>query len=273
MPLDGKAMDVRSPADRREHFVSWLVARENPYFGRAIVNRVWANYMTVGLVEKVDDLRLTNPASNEKLLNALAGYLADNKYDLKALMRLILQSEAYQRSSAPLPENRGDGRMYSRYYPERLFAEVLLDAYSQVTGAPTQFKDYPLGLRAMQLPDSNVDSYFLAAFGRPERIATCECERTVDPSMAQALHIANGDTVNKKLAKQGSRVEELIKAGRSDEEIVEEAFLWSVARKPTDEERGKLVALLKEAKAEEKRQAIEDLFWSLMSSNEFLFNH
>ncbi|MBI2949840.1 MAG: DUF1549 domain-containing protein, partial [Verrucomicrobia bacterium] len=205
-PLDGQPLSIDSPEDRREHVANWLVSRDNPYFSRSIANRIWANFFGVGLVQPVDDLRVTNPASNEKLLSAAARFLAGNKFDLKALMRAILQSETYQRSSQTLPENAADTRFYSHYYPRRLIAEVLLDAYSQVTGVPTEFitdlrnanrglgDKYPLGFRAIQLPDTRIASYFLKSFGRPDREKTCECERTSEPTMAQALHIANGDT-------------------------------------------------------------------------------
>src|SRR5213076_1553622 len=171
-PLDAKPLEMNDPRDRREYFAEWLVSKDNPYFSRAITNRVWSTFMGVGLVEKVDDMRLTNPASNDKLLGALANYLVENKYDLKSLMRLILQSDTYQRSSRATPQNQGDTRFYSRYYPRRIMAEVLLDAFSQVAGAPTSFKDFPEGWRATQLPDSNIDSYFLKAFGRPDRSIT-----------------------------------------------------------------------------------------------------
>jgi hypothetical protein len=272
-PLDGTAVAFDDPRDRREAFADWLVSRDNPYFTRAIANRVWANFMGVGLVEKVDDMRLTNPASNEKLLNALCAYLADNKYDLKALMRLVLQSQTYQRSSRALPENVADRRFYSHYQPKRLMAEVLLDALSQVTASPTQFKDYPAGWRATQLPDSNVESYFLQSFGRAERALTCECERTADPSMAQAMHIANGDTVNAKLSAKGNRIEQLLAANASDEKIVEDAYLSALSRMPTDGEKAEILAVLAGAQGADKRQAVEDLYWSVLSSNEFLFNH
>lgn len=272
-PLDGAAMEFNSQRDRREHFADWLVARENPYFSRAITNRVWANFMAVGLVEKVDDMRLTNPASNEKLLNALAGYLADQKYDLKSLMRVILQSATYQRSSKALAENVAETRFYSRYYPRRIKAEALLDAFSQVTGAPTAFAGYPDGWRAMQIPDAAVDSYFLKAFGRSDRVITCECERTADPSMAQVLNIANGDLLNAKLAASGNRIDRLMAAKTSDEQIIEEAYVAALSRPPTDKEKTSILVLLKEAKPNEKRQVLEDLCWSILSSNEFLFNH
>ena len=284
-PLEGEPLDINDPGDRREALAGWLTSRDNPYFARSIVNRVWANFFGVGLVEAVDDLRVTNPASNEKLLSATAHYLADQNFDLKALMRTILQSESYQRSSTPLPENAADTRFYSRYYPKRLIAEVLLDAYSQVTGVPTEFRTdlrnqnrglgdkYPPGLRALELPDTKTFSYFLETFGRPDRSKTCECERSVEPSMSQVLHIANGDTLNKKLAAQSSVVTKVLNGKTMDGEIVEEAYLSSLSRSPTSKEKETMLGALHEAKESEKRLVIEDLYWALLSSKEFLFNH
>jgi hypothetical protein len=272
-PLDGEALDPEAAIDRREHFADWLTSPANPYFTRAIVNRVWASFFGVGLVEAVDDMRLTNPASNEKLLAALAAFLAENRYDLKALMRLILQSATYQRSSQALPENRSDRRFYSRYYPRRLMAEVLLDAFSQVLEAPTAFSGYPAGWRAMQLPDSGVQSYFLKSFGRPERAITCECERSAEPSMAQVLHIANGDTIHEKLRAQGNAVERLAAGELPLERVVEEAYLAALSRPPSAEETGKLLAVFLAASSASRRELIEDLYWGLLSSREFLFQH
>jgi Protein of unknown function (DUF1553)/Protein of unknown function (DUF1549)/Bacterial Ig-like domain (group 2) len=284
--LDGEPIPLTSPEDRRFVLAKWLTAPENPYFSRAITNRVWKNFFSVALVESVDDLRMTNPASNEKLLSEAAGHLAKSGFDLKALMRAILQSETYQRSSLALAENKDDTRFYSRYYPRRLLAEVMLDAASQVTGVPTAFRmdkrnanrglgdSYPMGYRALQLPDSNTASYFLTSFGRPDRVQTCDCERTNEPSMAQALHIANGDTLNKKLAEKGNRLDQLLGKGLTDEQLAAEAYMATVARTPTDKERQGIIKLLAEAKdAAEKRLALEDVFWGLMSSREFIFNH
>lgn len=271
-PLDGQPLAVDSPDDRREHLARWLTSPENPYFSRAITNRVWANFFGVGLVEMVDDMRLTNPASNEQLLGAAAKFLVENRFDLKALMRAILQSKTYQRSSVPLPENKADTRFYSRYYPRRLMAEVLLDAMSQVTGVATQFGDYPRRWRAMQLPDSSVNSYFLKTFGRPERVVTCECERTAEPTMVQVLHISNGNSLNEKLQASGNRLEQLLAAGTPDEKLIDEVFLSALSRPGTGDEKSRLLAVFTEAGAE-KRQVLEDVYWSVLSSKEFLFNH
>ncbi|MDB5331119.1 MAG: hypothetical protein JWP03_2270, partial [Phycisphaerales bacterium] len=194
-------------------------------------------------------------------------------FDLKSLMRLILQSETYQRSSQPVGTNSADKRFYSHYYTKRLMAEVALDALSQVTAVPTQFKDYPLGTRSVQLPDSNVDSYFLKAFGRPDRTITCACERTEQPSVAQTLHIANGDTINQKLQAKGSRVEQWVTANVPDEKIVEELYLSALSRLPTDDEKKRVLAALGEQKDQNRREVIEDLYWGVLSSNSFLFNH
>ncbi len=284
-PLDGHALSIDDPNDRRSALADWLTSRDNTYFARAIVNRVWANFYGVGLVEKVDDLRITNPASNEKLLSAAANHLADQKFDLKALMRTILQSETYQLSSVALPENAADQRFYSRYYPKRLMAEVLLDAYSQVTAVPTEFRldlrnqnrgigeKYPAGLRALQLPDTRAFSYFLETFGRPDRVKTCECERTAEPSMSQALHIANGDTVNKKLTSKDSIVAKLLDEKLSDAKLIEEASLTSLSRLPTPAEKERFLKALAGAKDAERRAVLEDIFWAMLSSREFLFNH
>ncbi len=285
-PLDAlQPVSITSTEDRRITLANWLTSADNKLFQRAIVNRVWANFFGSGLVEAVDDLRVTNPASNEPLFAAACEHLVKQKFDLKALMRTMLQSETYQRSSITLPENISDLRYGSHYVPRRLKAEVLLDTVSQVTAAPTTFKidrrnanrgtadAYPMGFRALQLPDSNIASYFLKSFGRADRVATCECERTNEPSMAQALHIANGETFNQKLALKDNRLDALLASQQPDAKIIEEAYLLTLTRAPTDRELEKATQLLATAKPEDRRITLEDLFWSLMSSKEFLFNH
>lgn len=272
-PLDGQPLDPSDSADRRVHLAQWLASPSNPYFTRAIVNRIWANFLGVGLVESVDDLRFTNPASNEKLLAELGQFLVENRYDLKALMRVILQSATYQRSSIATPGNETDKRFYSRYYPKRLMAEVMLDAIARVTGVPDQFPGYPKGWRALQLPDTAVPSYFLQKFGRPDRSITCECERTNEPNMVQVLHIANGDSVNQKLAAGEGRIAKLAAANTPMEAAIDELYLAALARFPKPEEKENFLKVLAEAGAPDNKPLLEDVAWSILSSKEFLFNH
>ncbi len=286
-PLDGIALEFEAPKDRRIHLAEWLTSRQNPYFAKAIVNRLWANFYGVGLVDRVDDLRISNPPSNEPLFRQAAEYLIAQKYDLKALMREILRSETYQRSSEPLPGNAADTRFYARYYPRRLMAEVILDAYSQVTGVPTEFKrltgngdtfqvNYPVGTRALQLPDSQIASYFLKNFGKPDRNQTCECERTAEPSVAQVLHLANGATLNDKLKSEKCRLASESSAQTdavTAEALIEEAYLATLARTPSDRERTTLTKLLTESPGTARRAILEDTYWALLSSKEFLFTH
>jgi hypothetical protein len=285
-PLDGEPLPPDAPQDRRAYLADWMTSPTNPYFSRAIANRIWANFFGVGLVEPVDDLRVTNPASNEELLSACARYLVEHRYDLKSLMRVILESATYQRSSEALPENRMERRYYSRFYPRRLMAEVLHDAIVQVTGVPTEFNEiiypgadrqkidiYPKGTKAIQLYDSAVYSYFLDKFGRNQRMITCECERSNEPTLVQALHLSNGTTINEKLAAPGNRIDQWLKVGLTNEQIVQQAFLCALSRTPTQEEREQLLDMLDVTSAEERRAAIEDLLWSLLTSQEFMFQH
>lgn len=283
-PLDGQAIASDSTEDRREALADWLTSPENPYFTRSIANRVWANFFGRGIVEPVDDLRISNPASNEPLLQAISEHLAKNDYDLKSLMRLILRSETYRRSSTPLPENEGDQKYYSRYYPRRLMAEVLQDAITSVTRVSPKYNRITLsdgstegtslyreGTRALQLSDSAVTSYFLKTFGRNEREITCECERSNKPSMVQVLHLSNGDTLNNNLRSKQSRVNTMITQSNGD--IIDEAYLLCLSRRPSDSERKRLQNIFEVAPETERRGVVEDLFWALMTSREFLFQH
>ena len=285
-PLDGTPLPVADPGDRREPLARWLTSPENPYFTRSIVNRVWANFFSVGLVEPVDDLRATNPASNEKLLAALCEYTAEHGYDLKALMRLILLSEAYRRSSDPLPKNRDDRKWFARAYPRRLMAEVLSDAISDVTGVRDQFTElamndgsteklagYGEDTRAIQLHDSAVKNYFLKAFGRNARDITCECERSNQPSLVQVLHLSNGPTINDKLSAKAGRVTQILATDPAPHAVIDHAWLLCLSRMPTDAEKKPFEEMLAAANPEEKREIVEDLYWSLLTSREFLFRH
>ena len=275
-PLDGEALAFDSPKDRREHLARWLTSPSNPYFARSVVNRVWKNFMGRGLVEAVDDMRATNPPSNEELLDALTKDFTDHNFDLKHLARTIMNSAAYQRSSRSNEANKQDERYYSRYIIKRLPAEALLDAISQVTGVPSEFPGFPAGMRAMQIPDARVNSYFLSAFGKPPRINTCECERTSEPSVAQVLHIINGDTINQKLRARGSVVDSFVKLGVSNEMIINHIYQAALSRSPGKDELDHLAPLMNETRdvsGAARRQVVEDLVWAVLTSKEFLFNH
>jgi len=288
-PLDAAPVSFDDPSDRRIVLANWLTAPENPYFARSITNRVWANFMGVGLVEGIDDMRVSNPASNEVLLARAAEFVVQEKFQLKSLMREILRSESYQRSSLPVAGNEKDQRFYSRYFPRRLNAEALHDAVVLATNVPTKFERiafpgadfqktdfYPPGTRAMQLYDSAVDSYFLKTFGRNQRNIVCECERSNEPSMVQVLHMSNGGTINEKLASPAGTPAELaaqLQNGMAAETLVDESYLICLSRYPTTKERDAFVTQLRDAPLEEQKLVVEDLFWALLSSREFVFNH
>jgi hypothetical protein len=287
-PLDARPLPPESMLDRRKYFVDWLTTPDNPYFAPAIVNRVWRNFMGRGIVEAEDDFRQTNPATNEELLAALARDFIQEKWDVKKLIRTIMNSATYQRSSQPLPGNQADDRFYSHYLVRRLSAEVILDAYSSVTGVPTPFTqihvgstggvgDYggaPPGTRALQLADSLVVSQFLEGFGRPERTQTCSCERQQDSSVGQALHLNNGQTLNEKLRAKGSRVEAWACQRISDDEAIRRLFLLALCREPTSTELMKFRRAMGSASGgASRREILEDLFWAVLSTKEFLFNH
>jgi hypothetical protein len=281
-PLDGEGLGPNDTRDRRDHLARWLTAPENPYFAKALANRVWANYLGRGLVEMVDDLRATNPASNEVLLAALADEFVKHKYDVKHLIRTVMNSAAYQRSPQATAENGADDRFYSHFLVQRMSAEVMLDTLSQVTGVPTEFPEYPKGLRALQLPDNNVVSYFLSAFGRPAREFTCECERSAEPSITQTLHLANGKTLNDKLKAPDNVIKRWLDENLLDGEIIDRIYLSALSRYPSASEKERLTAARAEAvssaagdaaKLAARRETLEDILWAVLTSKEFLFVH
>ena len=280
--LDANAITPADARTRREALADWMTGPENPLFARAIVNRVWKKLFGRGLIDPEDDLRATNPPTDAALLAWLEADFKQHGYDTRHLLRTILNSAVYARSSTPLPGNVKDVKFLSHIAPRRLPAEVLLDTYSQVTDVPTVFSGFPEKWRAMQLPDTKVANGFLAAFGRPERIATCSCERTNEPSISQALHLANGETLNSKLKSDKGLIERWSNSNLTNKEIVRQLFLASLTREPTAREYQQLTKSLDESVVGEstdpekkalRRAAVEDLFWAVLTSDEFLFNH
>jgi hypothetical protein len=274
--LDSEPMTATSDEDPRQKLVDWLVDAKNPFFAKAVANRYWAHFFGRGIVDPLDDMRVTNPPSNPELLDALAKDLVDNKYSLKHLIRTICMSRTYQLSSTPNEFNKQDKQNYARYYPRRMSAEVLFDAVNLVADSPAGFGGLPgdrhAPKRAIQLPDESFPSYFLDVFGRPQRISACECERVSEANLAQALHLLNSDEIQGKLARAGGRAEILAtKDPRPDAEKVDELFLWAFAHKPTAAQRD--LALSHIAKhVQNKKVAYENILWALLNSKEFVFN-
>ncbi len=270
-PLDGPVMD--DEFDRRRKLAEWLTAKNNPFFARNMANRFWGYFMGRGLVEPLDDIRATNPASNPELLDALAQDFADHKFDLKHLLRTIMNSRAYQLSSSVAPGNTADVNnvFFAHYTVKRLSAEQLADALDAVTGTREKYQGLPLGTRAIQLPDTSIRSFLLDVFGRPPRQITCECERTVQPNIAQALHLMNGDLLNKKIAAPAGRIETLFNNKTPLPAVIDEMYESTLSRPPSTEEVTQAQTWI--AAATSPKEGVQDLLWVLLNSREFLFNH
>jgi hypothetical protein len=249
-----------------------MTAPENPWFARNLANRTWAHFLGRGLVEPVDDVRATNPPSNPELLDAMAKFVVDNKYDFRQLVRLITASRVYQFSSRPNRTNEGDEQNYSRAFFRRIDAEVLLDMVCQTTGIGEKFPGVPAGVRAIQLWDSKVPHYFLKLFGRPVRVSACECERNHEPGVAQVLHLLNSPEIHAKLTHAGGYLARWVKKKKTDGSLVEDLYLTFFSRFPTAKEKAVALEYLHKTPAD-RRQAVEDLAWSMMNSLEFIFNH
>jgi len=272
-PLDGNpAASYDDEFDRRKKLADWLASSNNRMFSRNIANRFWGYLMGRGLVEPLDDMRATNPASNPELLDAIADDLVKSKFNLKHLLRTIFASRAYQLDSVPVPENAADAANvhFTRYTVKRLTAEQLADAIDFATGTREKYAGLPLGTRAIQLPDSEVKSYLMDTFGRPARQVLCECERTTKPNIAQAMHLLNGDFLNKKIADKAGRIEKLLAAKQVPDKAIEELWLSAWSRRPSADELAKARSWLKGAPT--PREGLQDLLWVLLNSREFLFN-
>jgi hypothetical protein len=269
----GVPMPAKSPeGDRRKLLADWMTAADNPWFARNLGNRLWAHFLGRGLVEPVDDVRGTNPPSNPELLDALGKHLVDNKYDVKQLIRAICASRTYQLSATPNTTNESDEQNYSRARLKRASAEVLLDMVCQATGRGEKFDGIPAGARAIQLWDSKVNHYFLKAFGRPERVTACECERVGEPSVAQVLHLLNAPEIHGKISHADGRVARMVRQLSDDRALIDELYLTFYSRLPNEKERTVTLEYLGKRK-DARQKAAEDIAWSLLNSLEFVFNH
>ncbi len=269
--LDSEPLQISPLDDPRDLLVDWMTRPDNPFFAKALVNRYWKHFFGRGLVDPEDDMRVTNPASNPELLDALAQDFIDHGFDLKYLVRTIATSTTFQLSAEPNEFNQNDKQNYSRYYPRRLDAETLLDAIDQVTAMPTQFAGVPVGTHAIQLPDNGFNSYFLTVFGRPEASSACECERSTDASLAQSLHLLNSKDILGKVSADNGLAARFAADPRPLEDRIEELYLLAFSRRPDTEE----LTIAKDylAAKESPREAFEDIVWALMNTKEFLFNH
>lgn len=266
--LGGIEPDVKGK-DRREIMANWLASPENPFFATNLSNIVWAHFFGQGIINEVDDVRVSNPAVNPELLEALAKKFTEYKYDFKKLVRDICVSRTYQLSTKTNKTNATDTKNFSHGSLRRLRAEVLLDTISQVTETKNKFRGLPLGARAVQIADGNTSTYFLSAFGRASRETVCSCEVKMEPNLSQALHLLNGQTLQSKIS-AGGIVANMLKAKKPPEEIIEEIYIRCLTRKPNDFEMKNLLAEYEAS--ENKQQLLEDLFWALLNSREFLFN-
>jgi hypothetical protein len=274
-PLDGQPLDIAPGDDPRERLADWLTDGHNPFFARAVVNRYWAHFFSRGIVDPLDDMRVTNPPSNPALLDALAQDFVAHRYSLKHLIRVICKSRTYELSSVPNEFNKHDKQTYAHYYPKRLSAEVLFDAVCQVTDSSAGFSGLPhdryAPRRAIMLPDESFTSYFLDVFGRPQRSSACECERGSESSVAQALHLLNSDEIQERLSRTGGRADAAAKSKTADVEKINELFLWAFGRSPsTAQMKAALQHIAHNPK--DKKAAYENILWAMLNSKEFLFN-
>ena len=278
-------MEIAPDEDPRMRLVSWMRDKENPFFAKTLVNRYWKHFFNRGLVEPEDDMRDTNPPTNPELLDALTADFVKSGYDLKALVRTLADSTVYQLSATPNQYNARDRHHFARYYPRRLTAEVLYDAVDTMLQTKSKFDGLPVGTRAVCLPDNsfNAGNYFLTVFGRPESSSACECERSMDASLSQSLHLLNAKDIQDRLAADSSRPARLALDTTSPDDVkLRDLYHVAYARDPQPDELKvaveyvtKKTAAAKDdpAKGKARREAYEDTLWALLNTKEFLFNH
>ena len=283
--LGDEVGDIPPDADPGLRLADWMSSQENPFFAKALVNRYWKHFFKRGLIEPEDDIRDTNPPTNPELLAALEEHFISSGFDLKELVRIITRSHAYQLSAVPNEHNLADRQNYSRYYPRRLQAEVLLDAIDYLTGATSSFANLPPGTRAVALPDNsyNNSSPFLQVFGRPKSASVCECERVQSSSLAQSLHLINSAEIKAKLTADNGRAAQLTNKDAPAEEKVVELYLAAFSRQPRTDELKRAMEYLSEPLVDAAGKPIDgnqvahenfqDMIWALMNTKEFLFNH
>ena len=267
--LGGEVPDV-SGKDRRVVMAEWLASAENPYFATNLANVVWAHFFGKGIINEVDDVRVSNPPVNDALLKTLGLKFTEYDYDFKRLVRDICTSRTYQLSTQTNETNEKDVSNFSHAALRRIRAEVLLDCISQATDTKNKFQGLPLGARAVQIANGNTSTYFLTTFGRAKRGTVCSCEVKIEPNLSQALHLINGDTLQGKIA-EGDFIGKRLEAEKNADQIIDELYLTCLCRRSTDQEKQELNVILDET--EDKKQALEDIFWGLLNSREFVFNH
>ena len=268
--LGGERPEIKKGEDRREVLANWLASTNNPYFAKNMANIVWAHFIGKGIIDPVDDVRVSNPAINPELLEALGAKFMDYKYDFKKLVRDICNSRTYQLSTRANESNALDDRNFSHAQIRRMRAEVLLDCIDEVTETTDKFQGLPRGARAVEIADGNVNNYFLTTFGRATRGTVCSCEVRTEPNLSQALHLLNGDNTQGKIA-NGGVIKKLLAKEKDPTKAIEELYLRCLSRAPTEKETAKLKAHFGDKKSDE--QVLTDIFWALLNSKEFIFNH
>ena len=270
--LGSAPLDLAAEEDPRVALAAWQRDEKNPYFAASLANRYWKHFFSRGIVEPEDDMRVTNPPSHPELLDALAKHFVKSGFDLKDLVRVICNSSTYQLSSIPNLHNQRDRQNYSRYYPKRLAAEVLYDAIHTLCGSAPNFAGVPSGTRAVALPDTGIESYFLTVFGRPSSDSSCECERSQEANLAQSLHLMNSKQIQEQISADTSRAALLAKdENKTLEEKIGDLTLWAFGRRPNTNE----IQIARDhiSKKEKKNEAFEDIVWAFLNTKEFLFNH